>query len=90
FRSTLPANRSADIGCKEPGDGFIVLSLLKCPITSTFNAEAKHAQMLYRLTINSRFRCLKHRAIAGSAAAPMQQGSCPCPISRVALLSGLG
>ncbi|MFM9937016.1 MAG: hypothetical protein ACKVOL_12575, partial [Novosphingobium sp.] len=41
FRSTLPANRSADIGCKEPGDGFIVLSLLKCPITSTFNAEAK-------------------------------------------------
>jgi hypothetical protein len=60
FHSTLPANRTADIGCKEPGGGFCGLSLLKSPTTASFNAEAKGAQMLYRLTLNSRFRCLKH------------------------------
>jgi hypothetical protein len=59
FHSTLPANRTAAIGCKEPGGGFCGLSLLKSPTTASFNAEAKGAQMLYRLTLNSRFRCLK-------------------------------
>jgi len=59
FHSTLPANRTADIGCKEPGGGFCGLSLLKSPTTASFNAEAKAAQMLYRLTIDSQFRCLK-------------------------------
>lgn len=59
FHSTLPANRTADIGCKEPGGGFCGLSLLKSPTTASFNAEAKGAQMLYRLTIDSQFRCLK-------------------------------
>jgi hypothetical protein len=61
FHSTLPANRSADIGCKEPGGGFFELPLLKCSISRSFNAEAKGAQMLYRLTFDSQFRCLKHR-----------------------------
>ena len=61
FHSTLPANRSADIGCKEPGGGFFELPFLKYPIARSFNAEAKGAQMLYRLTFDSQFRCLKQR-----------------------------
>jgi hypothetical protein len=64
FHSTLPANRFADTGCKEPGASFFRLSFVKYPISRSFNAEAKAAQMLYRLTFNSRFRCLKHRADA--------------------------
>jgi hypothetical protein len=59
FHSTLPANRTADIGCKEPGGGFFGFPLLKYPIAASFNAEAKGAQMLYRLTFNSRLRWLK-------------------------------
>jgi hypothetical protein len=68
FHSTLPANRTADIGCKEPGGGFFELSLLKYPIGASFNAEAKGAQMLYRLTLNSRLRCLKRMQEARRAA----------------------
>lgn len=64
FHSTLPANRSADIGCKEPGGGFFKLPFVEYSISGSFNAEAKGAQMLYRLTFNSRFRCLKLVAVA--------------------------
>ena len=74
FHSTLPANRSADIGCKEPGGGFFELPLLKYPITRSFNAEAKGAQMLYLLTFDSQFRCLKQRAIG--------QQNCPSRVAR--------
>ena len=64
LHSTLPANRSTNIGCKEPGVSFFELSLLKYPNTRSFNAEAKGAQMLYRLTFDSQFRCLK-RNVSG-------------------------